>query len=62
MTLMRVVDNLQQSGKIHKLQQVCGVSGCLLVEAEPYLSITDVFHGTTSNHFKFVETPPKCMT
>ena len=25
-----LVDNLQQAGKIHNLQQVCGISGCVL--------------------------------
>ena len=25
--LQQLVDNLQQAGKIHNLQQVCGVSG-----------------------------------
>ena len=26
--LLQLVDNLQQAGKIHNLQQVCGISGC----------------------------------
>ena len=27
--LLQLVDNLQQAGKIHNLQQICGVSGCV---------------------------------
>jgi hypothetical protein len=30
-SLLQLVDNLQQAGKIRNLQQVCGVSGCVLV-------------------------------
>jgi hypothetical protein len=28
-SLLQLVDNLQQVGKIRNLQQVCGVSGCV---------------------------------
>ena len=28
-SLLQLVDNLQQAGKIRNLQQVCGVSGCV---------------------------------
>ena len=28
--LLQLVDKLQQAGKIHNLQQVCGVSGCVI--------------------------------
>ena len=27
--LLQLDDNLQQAGKVHNLQQVCGVSGCV---------------------------------
>jgi hypothetical protein len=27
------IDNLHQAGKIHNLQQVCGVSGCVKIHA-----------------------------
>jgi hypothetical protein len=30
-SLLQLVDNLQQAGKIRNLQQVCGVSGCVLL-------------------------------
>jgi hypothetical protein len=29
-SLLQLVDNLQQAGKIRNLQQVCGVSGCVV--------------------------------
>jgi hypothetical protein len=29
-SLLQLVDNLQQAGKIRDLQQVCGVSGCVV--------------------------------
>ena len=29
--LLQLVDNLQQASKIHNLQQVCGVSGCVMI-------------------------------
>ena len=29
--LLQVVDNLQQAGKVRNLQQVCGVSGCVVL-------------------------------
>ena len=30
--LLQLVDNLQQAGKIHNLQQVCVVSGCVVID------------------------------
>ena len=32
--LLQLVDNLQQVGKIHNLQQVCGVSGCVIASLQ----------------------------
>jgi hypothetical protein len=30
-SLLQLVDNFQQAGKIRNLQQVCGVSGCVVL-------------------------------
>ena len=30
-SLLQLVNNLQQAGKIRNLQQVCGVSGCVVI-------------------------------
>jgi hypothetical protein len=38
-SLLQLVDNLQQAGKIRNLQQVCGVSGCV-AECTSYFTKT----------------------
>jgi hypothetical protein len=35
-SLLQLVDNLQQAGKIRNLQQVCGVSGCVTANPCPH--------------------------
>jgi hypothetical protein len=35
-SLLQLVDNLQQAGKIRNLQQVCGVSGCVVAAKALY--------------------------
>ena len=44
--LMQLVDKLQQAGKIHNLQQDCGVSGCVSVKYLPIYAKLRIFFGT----------------
>jgi hypothetical protein len=40
-SLLQLVDNLQQAGKIDKLQQVCGVFGCVSAITIMYVYILE---------------------
>ena len=69
--LDRVVDKLQQAGKIDNLQQVCGIFGCVLVNKTknvyflelPMTSLktlyVSVLNGKTKFFFVFLEV---CVT
>ena len=67
--LLQLDDNLQQAGKVHNLQQVCGVSGCVM-PSNIVLTTFNIFVlsvlfslvPTTSNSIVYLSSPNNIVT
>ena len=59
--LLQLLDNLLQAGKIHNLQQVCGVSGCVSITTHVKISQLVASLQTSRQQVVFAQLVTSCQ-